>query len=480
MPKAEAGSAKDIANKIKSKGLQKLKFYCQMCEKQCRDANGFKCHLTSDSHLRQMKIFSDNAGGILDRYSKDFEQMFMATLRMRHGTKKVNANNIYQEVIADKQHIHMNATHWVTLTDFVQYLGKTGKCIVEETERGWYISYIERDASILARQEALEKRLQSEQQAEQVQAERMEHQRVEAAKALDRAGGTVHLEATKLERVVDEENGEELKIKLNPIVSTQTKKHSMTAAAKKGSVFDDGDDEEEEDDKEDPLPAPAMDLRLPAAPHSASNLAATRRRHEDPNSFFSSHGDDRRGNRKRPREGESPNNQERDRDDDIGERSTLKRSQRDNKERGTNDKEDATKRNDYWLYRNILVRVISKRLANGKYFKRKGIVDRVMDDKYSAEVEILDSGPDVRDGGDMLRLDQEDLETVIPKEGKRVRILNNIPKNKIEKGGGWSPLRGQKAIVVSLNKKKCYATLELEDIGVQVERVPYEDFSKLA
>lgn len=28
---------KAIANRIKAKGLQKLKWYCQMCQKQCRD-----------------------------------------------------------------------------------------------------------------------------------------------------------------------------------------------------------------------------------------------------------------------------------------------------------------------------------------------------------------------------------------------------------------------------------------------------------
>lgn len=33
---------KAIANRIKAKGLQKLRWYCQMCEKQCRDENGFK------------------------------------------------------------------------------------------------------------------------------------------------------------------------------------------------------------------------------------------------------------------------------------------------------------------------------------------------------------------------------------------------------------------------------------------------------
>lgn len=36
MPKAEVGSTKHLANKLKSKGLQRLRWYCQVCEKQCR------------------------------------------------------------------------------------------------------------------------------------------------------------------------------------------------------------------------------------------------------------------------------------------------------------------------------------------------------------------------------------------------------------------------------------------------------------
>ena len=38
----EAGTPKAIANAQKSKGLQKLRFFCQLCQKQCRDENGFK------------------------------------------------------------------------------------------------------------------------------------------------------------------------------------------------------------------------------------------------------------------------------------------------------------------------------------------------------------------------------------------------------------------------------------------------------
>ena len=61
---------KAIANKIKAKGLQKLRWYCQMCQKQCRDENGFKCHLKSESHLRQMSIFGENANKFVEGYSQ--------------------------------------------------------------------------------------------------------------------------------------------------------------------------------------------------------------------------------------------------------------------------------------------------------------------------------------------------------------------------------------------------------------------------
>lgn len=42
MGRAEAGSTKAISNKLKSKGLTRLRWYCQVCEKACRDANAFK------------------------------------------------------------------------------------------------------------------------------------------------------------------------------------------------------------------------------------------------------------------------------------------------------------------------------------------------------------------------------------------------------------------------------------------------------
>jgi len=49
---------KAMAKAVKAKGLQRLRWYCQMCQKQCRDENGFKCHQMSDGHVRMMAIFA--------------------------------------------------------------------------------------------------------------------------------------------------------------------------------------------------------------------------------------------------------------------------------------------------------------------------------------------------------------------------------------------------------------------------------------
>ena len=39
----------------------------------------------------------------------------------------------------------MNSTKWLTLTEFVKHLGRSGQCKVEETEKGWFITLVHRD-----------------------------------------------------------------------------------------------------------------------------------------------------------------------------------------------------------------------------------------------------------------------------------------------------------------------------------------------
>ncbi|KAH9985463.1 domain of Kin17 curved DNA-binding protein-domain-containing protein [Russula vinacea] len=154
MPRAEVGTPKWVANKMKSKGLQRLRWYCQVCQKQCRDENGFKMHVASESHLRQMIVVGENAGRHIADFSAQFQSEFVTLLSRRFGTKRVKANNVYQEYIQDKQHLHMNATRWVTLTEFIKYLGRAGIAHVDETEKGWFIAWIDRSPKALEKQEA--------------------------------------------------------------------------------------------------------------------------------------------------------------------------------------------------------------------------------------------------------------------------------------------------------------------------------------
>lgn len=135
MGRAEIGTAKHQAKQLKASGLQKLKFYCQLCEKQCRDANGFKNHLSSPSHRGRVSNLSEKGNGssVIEEYSKTFKREFLRLLRINHGTKKINANKFYQEyILNDKNHVHMNSTKWSSLTSFIKHLGTSGDIKVEQ------------------------------------------------------------------------------------------------------------------------------------------------------------------------------------------------------------------------------------------------------------------------------------------------------------------------------------------------------------
>lgn len=158
MGKADFLSPKAISNRIKSKGLQKLRWYCQMCQKQCRDENGFKCHCMSESHQRQLLLASEDPNQFMDYFSDEFRTDFLELLRRRFGTKRVHNNIIYNEYISNREHVHMNSTQWETLTDFTKWLGREGYCKVDETPKGWYIQYVDRDPETIRRQEEQEKK----------------------------------------------------------------------------------------------------------------------------------------------------------------------------------------------------------------------------------------------------------------------------------------------------------------------------------
>ena len=63
----------------------------------------------------------------------------------------------------------MNATKWITLTEFIKHLGKEGLARVDDTEKGWFISWVDSSPAAMARQEAILKKERQDTDDEQRQ-----------------------------------------------------------------------------------------------------------------------------------------------------------------------------------------------------------------------------------------------------------------------------------------------------------------------
>lgn len=128
------------------KGLGKLKYYCQLCEKQCKDANGFKCHSNSEGHKRLFADYSENPQKYIKAYSDQFLRDFVQMLSFVYKTKTVPINTVYNEFIKDKDHIHLKSTKWSDLESLGKHLQEEGHCTLEHTAAGLSISWIDKIA----------------------------------------------------------------------------------------------------------------------------------------------------------------------------------------------------------------------------------------------------------------------------------------------------------------------------------------------
>ncbi|NWI59086.1 KIN17 protein, partial [Calyptomena viridis] len=330
MGKSDFLSPKAIANRIKSKGLQKLRWYCQMCQKQCRDENGFKCHCMSESHQRQLLLASENPQQFMDYFSEEFRNDFLELLRRRFGTKRVHNNIVYNEYISHREHIHMNATQWETLTDFTKWLGREGLCKVDETPKGWYIQYIDRDPETIRRQQEQERKKKQDLDDEEKTAKFIEQQ--------VRRG----LEGKELEKPVytelNRENEEEkVTFNLNKGAST-----SIAAASKTRSA----------------VKSPSYCFFYVLGQNALKVVEGTVKRKESAHSS-----------------GQPKEKKKKSALDEIMELEEEKKR---------------TSRRDYWLQPEIVVKIVTKKLGE-KYHKKKAVVKEVID-KYTAVVKVIDSG----------------------------------------------------------------------------------------
>ncbi|KAK1773319.1 domain of Kin17 curved DNA-binding protein-domain-containing protein [Copromyces sp. CBS 386.78] len=227
MGKAEVGSAKHLANKMKSRGLNRLRWYCQLCEKSCRDENGYKMHCQSPSHTAKALEAGSNFKGVQDTFSDQFLKDFVSQLKTSHGEKEIHINKFYQEVIARKDHVHLNATKWHSLTEFAKFLGREGVCRVEEKEgEGIFVAWIDDSPEAMERREKVRRKEMMDKGDEEREMKVLREQIKRAKREAEARGQTFdeEEEARLKERELKRREGEKIKLSFG---------RPATAAAKK-------------------------------------------------------------------------------------------------------------------------------------------------------------------------------------------------------------------------------------------------------
>ncbi|PWA35992.1 DNA/RNA-binding protein Kin17, conserved region [Artemisia annua] len=294
----------------------------------------------------------------------------------------------------------MNSTQWATLTEFVKYLGKTGKCKVEETPKGWFITYIDRDSEALFKEKLKNKRAKADIVDEEKQ-EREIMRQIERAE--EKLGNVNVMDDRSMEfeekkyLMRDETGGDEKRIKLS-LAKNVAKEKGEGGSSGARFVFDEVEDVKVGNGK--------VEKGKKGNGGGGSVL-----------------------------------------DELIKEEEKAK---------------ERNNRKDYWLCEGIVVKVMSKDLADKGYYKQKGVVRKVID-KYVGEIEMIESKH-------KLRVDQEELETVIPQIGGVVRVVNGA-------------YRGSNARLLSVNTEKFCAKVQIEKgvyDGRVIQAIEYEDICKVA
>ncbi|KAL2863965.1 putative C2H2 finger domain protein (Kin17) [Aspergillus lucknowensis] len=94
----------------------------------------------------------------------------------------------------------MNATKWKSLSQFAAHLGREGLCHVEETEKGLFVSYIDRSPDAMRRREAIMKKERQDRGDEEREQRQIQEQVERARQNLDKEEDDIDPEARNLQR----------------------------------------------------------------------------------------------------------------------------------------------------------------------------------------------------------------------------------------------------------------------------------------
>ncbi|KAF0981437.1 hypothetical protein FDP41_012094 [Naegleria fowleri] len=417
---------KQAAKAIKAKGLLKLKFYCQMCQKQCRDAAGFKAHTLSESHHRQMQVFRANPARFINQFSEEFKKGFLDILRTRHAKKKVPALKVYNEYINDRHHVHMNSTRWTTLSSFVKYLGKIGVCYVEydEEKDSWLIQYLG-ETNTYNPSGASSSNTENDEVLDERRKFDLYERQFQALKELEE----------QADQIIKEESGNESKTSSSSSDTKQNKKPSFSG-------------------------------------FTLTNKRSLSQTTSDKNSENSTTlSNDANHNSKKTDSNATQKNLPVDQDESIEQneseaialdsnliQQTIEPATKKKKIRKDADEDDSGLSSG-WLKTGIVVKIIDE---TSEFYNKKGLVIKTLKKKRQAQVELLDNP------GQIIEVYQDNLQTVIPKIGGKVTILKH------------ETMRGKSGTLLSVDFDKGCATVQVDGVlGENQLVLNYDEFSKL-
>lgn len=265
----------------------------------------------------------------------------------------------------------MNATRWVTLSGLVKWMGRKGICQVDNTEKGWFITYIDRDPETVQKQKNLLRRQKTEKDYEERLQQNINDQ-IQRGKESEKSDKKESLESEedieqKSKEFKKESEEQKIAFSLSSTKTTQNSKSEgvLSQASTSGLKLD------------------SNQLKLLSKNYDKSET----------NSVCSS---------KRKFSSKVTQNKKSALDQIIEEQEKLRHK---------------SDKYDYWLLKGIVVKIITDSLGQN-YYKKKGIVEKV-EDKYTCVLRTIDSN-------DVLKLDQKHVETVIPQIGRKVVVLRGL------------------------------------------------------
>lgn len=166
------------------------------------------------------------------------------------------------------KHIHMNATKWKSLTQFAAHLGREGICRVEETEKGLFVSYIDRSPETMRRREAILKKERQDKGDEEREQQQIQEQ-IERARRNAEKQDEIDAEA----RILQRKQGEKVKLNIGFGSKTNGESKPVTSRTQSPEEKDKGSSAATPDTSAVESPAaPVEAAPQPAAPKLSMSL----------------------------------------------------------------------------------------------------------------------------------------------------------------------------------------------------------------